>query len=320
MPSSRRKSSVKSPGLNALFAPAQARTRLDRWDYVVLGGSDPLEFQKRGIATAQTGVRWAAVSAGWTPAGLALRPARGLSTPAVLHEDYVHLTSVGWKRVRAEVKRGLVQSIRNGDAPATLKSFAQYEETIRPYLEEVDRLARGMGYEDDLGIDLPYVMVEPVFSCSPAESPDFKLPIVTVNHQGGGHACSQRTFRGFVLKLNDVGRAVADTIHREFEDHFGEGTWAELSHYQSILSGLGLSCERNFGALDGSVYPIDPEHVSRLVVDPLPADLADLADWRRVRRHLRNENPHLKLRYLQSLASLWERVSFKAYIVAENID
>lgn len=286
------------------------------YGYVYPPGEDPLFQQKRGIATTVLHASFREERPDDLRLPRILCPIPGPKSPAVDDGGSIHLTTIGWRRVRAAVKKALLRAIETGDAPATLRSFEQYEACITPLLEMTDRLALGLRYEDDLGIEFPYLVLAPGAGFDHESARLRRHELVSVNHQGGGYSCTQRTFRGIVLTPNAAARTLAKHLDAQF--HSSSFTpfapWSILALYQRLLGRHGLSCQRDYAEFEESVYPIDAEHAHRLTDLTLPSNLQHLI------KKQPEEGGRPKGRGRKALPRWKPSVAWHLYLVTSNSD
>lgn len=302
--------------------PLSARSTLPApYAFVVRPGTDPLELIKRGIATTTLLAEWREEQPEDERLIRILCPITGPQTPSLQAAGGLHLTTIGWRRVRALVKKDLTENIRRGLAPSALFSFAEYEAALLPLLARVDRACVGMGYEDDLGIKMPYLLLAPQCDSEDETFPLLEHQITTVNHQGAGFNCSYRIFRGIVLRPNVNARRLATHLEHLFDGSSCSAppTWARLQSYQSALEHHGLTCLVGYEELEESVYPISPVHVQGLAEEKMPADLAELIDWDSVERQhsarLRAQGVPVRR------GKFWRApVAWSLYLVTKNSD
>jgi hypothetical protein len=107
---------------------------------------------------------------------------------------------------------------------------------------------------------------------------------VAIDHQSGGLACHHPKFVGTYLRLRvemeQRLRALAKRHFGEGGGHFYTGNLlaSDVVAYVDALAALGLHCERGYGLLEESVYPIDATQVHLNMLCENPPDLSLVAD------------------------------------------
>jgi len=158
----------------------------------------------------------------------------------------------------------------------------------------------------DDGIKLPLLVLT---TNSPYGS--FRDPYLwcSIEHQGGGYACTQFQRDCIILPIKDLAyRGVRELTDKWLDSCIGLAggpTLSDANDYSKDLKGLGLSCEFSYRNMIEGVYPFDTSVESlRLLTDhPLPDDLDDL------------------LVFKSDLEKVFGTVNrWQAYILGENCD
>lgn len=250
------------------------------WHYAVDNKKDPLEAIKRGVPTTIIEAKWRISQPGDGELARKLHPKLGPTSPSVLIAGRIHLTSVGWRRVRLSVKKAIEKRIANGKMWGPFFSFRKFEISLRPSLETADRAVTAGEYEEDLGIKFPYLLLVPQLHAATGLA-DKQSRIININHQSGGLLCIQRRYRGIVLRPNKRARALAERLNAEFDDTSitAPATWETLCRYQDILKDAKLASTDQYMDMEESVYPLSEANLSSLTSQRLPANRSTLLDW-----------------------------------------
>ena len=275
----------------------------------------------RGVVTTCMLAEWRECSEEDNRLCQILRPKQGPNSPAWSGAGGLHLSTVGWMRVRAWVKERLEEGIRQGKAPATLGSFAEYERELLPLLAAVDRAIVAGGYEEDLGIAFPYLILTLGNNWRGEPYPLKRRSLIRVNHQGGGYCCTQREFQGIVLRPNEGALRLANELHARYDGGSctAPPSWPTAQEYMMILRSHQLSCDVGYVEMQESVYPIGVEHAQALTDETLPRQLDRLIDWA---AHDRAEQARRKADgEPNGRRHIWRSmINWHLYLVTENSD
>lgn len=131
----------------------------------------------------------------------------------------------------------------------------------------------------DDGVELPVLVLTAVGGYGAPRDPD---AWVEIEHQGGGHACTQFKRTCILLPIKDSAyKGIRDLTDKWLDSCvglMGGPNLSDANEYSADLRKLGLSCEMSYRHMMEAVYPFDVTAESlRLLTDhPIPDDLDEL--------------------------------------------